>query len=157
MVNEVSICKAEGTEYKVDMSPVHMVEDTYTKSAQIDSIPSYPEDAEDPETVIIDVKQTLHRFVITGTVPEVVQQSNLDNGIEYVEQVTGLNDAKSQIGRLRILYGYGNFTKTKLKFNYNGVDYEVFMTRLTMTRGEGEGFYEYIIELVEGIYEDDWE
>jgi len=158
--NEVSIWRAEGEEFKVDLGPVHMVEDTYTKTPIIESPETDPQDATDPETGIEDTKQTVHRFVITGVVPEVVQQGNRDNGILTVEQTSakGLNDDTSHIGRLRLLYGYGDTEETKLKFDYNEVEYEGFMTRLTLTRAGGEGFYEYIIEIIEGkyIYDTNW-
>lgn len=153
--NEVYIKRATGKTYQVDLGPVHMVEDTYTKSPLIESIPTDPSDASDPETGIEDTKQTVHRFVITGLIPGTVQQGNTDNGITTVVQVGGLNNDTSHIGRLRLLYGYGSVATTKLVFNYNGIEYEGFMTRLTMTRAGGEDFYEYIIEIIEAVYIDD--
>jgi len=156
MANEVYIKKASGTAYQIDLGPVHMVEDTYVKTPIIESIPTDPGEGDDPETGLEDTKQTIHRFVITGVVPETVQAGNITNGITTVEQTGGdLNDDTSYLGRLRILYGYGSVTDTQLTFNYNGVSYEGFMTRLTLTRAGGEGFYEYIIELIEAVYIDD--
>ena len=153
MVNEVSVWRATGTACKVDMAPVHMIEDTYTKSPIIESVPTAPEDGTDPETGIEDTKQTLHRFVLTGVLT--LNDGDATNGVTRLVQVGGLNDSVSKIGRLRLLYGYGSVESTKLTFNYNGVEYEGFMTRLTTTRAGGEDFYEYIIEILEGKYLED--
>ena len=158
MANEVYIEREEGTAYRVDLGPVHMIEDTYTKTPMI--VQTYDDSigAQDPETLIEDTKETLHRFVITGVLTlndgDAINKSD-DKYVTTLVQsnVEGVNDSGSKIGRLRLLYGYGSVEKTKLNFNYNGFIYNGFMTRLTLTRAGGENFYEYIIEIIEALYE----
>ena len=153
MANEVYIERTLGTAYRVDLGPVHMVEDTYVKSPVIESIPTDSEDAVDPETGVLDTKQTLHKFVITGILT--LNDGDAINEVSRLVQVGSLNDSASKLGRLRLLYGYGSVENTKLNFDYNGIIYQGFMTRLTMTRAGGENFYDYIIEIVEAVYIDD--
>jgi hypothetical protein len=128
--------------FRVDLAPIGMVEDTYVKSADVMPLPSYAEDAENPKIVITDMKQTLHKFVLTGTLTEL-------DGVD--------KDTKKRY--LKYLYGYlGRSTNTRLAFFYEDTLYYVFMTRLTTTQASGEDFFEYIIELTEGIDYDtgDW-
>lgn len=139
--------------FTVDLSPVHMVEDTYSKSPEIDGLEQEPDEGTDPVTFIFDTKKTVHRFVITGVL--VKTDDDMTNGVIRLEQSGSINDWESKIGRLRILYGYGGALDTRLRFNYNGVEYLGYMTRLTMNRAGGEDFYEYIIEIIEGVPEDE--
>jgi len=152
MVNEVYIEKEEGTAYRVDLAPVHMCEDTYTKSPEIESLESDPEDGLNPETGIYDTKKTLHKFVLTGVLT--LNDGDAVNGVTSIS-ATNPNASTSKKGRLRLLYGYGGIERTRLKFYYNGQVYYGFMTRLSLIQSGGENFYDYIIEITEGLYYDD--
>ena len=140
MADEVNIERYSDGSQHVDLAPSASVEDTYVKSPQIDQIGSWPEDGEDPVTVVTDTKETLHTFVITGALTLIPS-----------DPLT-LAQKKS---RLRYLYGFGSTTETWIKFTYDGDTYKVIMKRLTLTKHAGESYYEYIIELVEGLDYDD--
>ena len=138
--------------FRVDLSPVNMVEDTYTKSPEITSEETYPEDGEDPSAIVVDSKKSLHRFIITGTLT--LNDGDATQSVTKLDpnqaSADGLQDPTSKIGRLRILYGYGGTDSTQIKFQKGEVYYVGVLSRITLTQSGGEGFYEYILEVIEG-------
>lgn len=144
------------SKYRVDLAPINGIEDTYTKSPEIESTEVYPEEGEDPQTIVYDTKLTLHRFIVTGVLT--LNDGDVTNGVTRLDPVQtqpeGLQDPLSKVGRLRILYGYGKLTDTQVKLYKNGTWYFGWVTRITLNQAGGENFYDYIIEVIEATQYD---
>ena len=152
---DVYIQKLSGTTYQIDLAPVNTIEDTYLKTPDVTNVATDPDDGEEPVTVIMDTKETSHKFTINGTLK--VTAADNTNGIWIMKgSDPAVFTISAKYDRIRLLYGYYNQTDTRLTFHYDGQDWTVFMFRFTSTKHAAESTYDLIIELTEGINYDDW-
>jgi len=141
---ELEVVDATGGQYRVDLAPVNMAEETAVKELYDMVVETDQEEGIDPINVVTDTKKIIHNFVLTGDITQTPDD---------IPTMTN----KEKKSRLRILMGLkGNVTNTRLNFHYEDDDYKVFMTRLSFTQTGGENFFSYIIELVEGIRYQNW-
>lgn len=147
--NEVYLERGTGTGYRVDLAPINIIEDSYAKN--IDPYPLEISGTDNPITGVRENKLSFHRLVVSGELA--LTDGDTTNG---VTTLSGLLNTNSKIGRLHILYGYGNVDSdaSELTFSYDGDTYNCWMTKKAITKHAGNRTYTYVMELLVGTHYD---